>query len=192
MEPLKPYERLPEAIWYKGATYALDLSYAAFFAACDASQDLRLSPRLRVKTALRILVKDSRCPVDPGLLQAIMDLLKDDRPRPDGPQTLDVVQDWPYVCAAFQQAYGIDLYADKSIHILRFRALLQAIPKSTKLSEIIGIRAAKVPAPNRHNQDQIAELLRLKAHYALRRSGPSAQEGWRNLFNLLEQRAKHG
>ena len=71
---------------------------------------------------------------------------------------MDIGQDWPYICAAFQQAYGIDLYADKSLHILRFRALLQAIPKSTKLSEIIGIRAMKVPAPNRHNQEQIAEI----------------------------------
>ena len=191
MEPLKPYSRLPEAIAYKGTTYTLDLSYAAFFAACDASADERLSPYLRIQTALRILVKDP-CPDDPGLLQAIMDLLKDEQPKPDGPRTLDIVQDWPYICAAFQQAYGIDLYTDKSIHVLRFRALLQAIPKSTKLSDIIGIRAAKIPAPNKHNQEQIAELLRLKAHYALRGSASSTQDGWRNLFNLLEQKAKHG
>ena len=92
----------------------------------------------------------------------------------------------------FQQAYGIDLYADKSLHILRFRALLQAIPKSTRLSEIIGIRAAKIPAPNKHNQEQIAELMRLKSLYALRGSGASLQEGLGRLFQLLKSGAKNG
>lgn len=188
MGPLRPYERLPEAVEYEGNTYALDLSYAAFFAACDASADERLSPALRLETALAVLVKDPH-PVDPGLLQAVMELVKDEQPKPDGPQTMDIVQDWPYVCAAFQQAYGIDLYTDKNLHVLRFRALLQAIPKSTKLSEIIGIRAAKVPAPNKHNQEQIAEILRLKAVYALRGTGSSMQEGWGKLFQMLEARA---
>lgn len=190
MEPLRPYDRLPGAVEYNGAIYPLDLSYAAFLAACDASADARLGPVLRIRTALDILVQGQH-PDDPGLLQAILDLIRDDSPRPTGPRTMDMVQDWPYICAAFQQAYGIDLYTDKSLHILRFRALLQAIPKGTKLSEIIGIRAAKVPAPNKHNQEQITELMRLKAEYALRGSGPSLQDGWGKLFTLLEQRVKH-
>ena len=191
MEPLRPYERLPEAVEYGGEVYSLDLSYGAFFAACDALEDTRMHPALRIETALRILVKDPH-PVDPGLLQAVIDLVRDDQPKPAGPRTMDIGQDWPYICAAFQQAYGIDLYADKSLHILRFRALLQAIPKSTRLSEIIGIRAAKIPAPNRHNQEQIAELMRLKSLYALRGSGASLQEGLGRLFQLLKSGAKNG
>jgi len=191
MAALRPYDRLPEAVEYEGKTYTIDLSYAAFLAACDATADDRLSPQLRIKTALDLLVDDPH-PDDPALLQAIMELLQDDRPKHTGPRVMDIRQDWPYICAAFQQAYGIDLYQDKSLHILRFRALLQGIPKDTKLSEIIGIRAAKVPAPNKHNQEHIAELMRLKALYALRGSGSSVQESWGNLFALLEQRARHG
>ena len=105
---VKPYERLPQAVEYKGAVYELDLSYGAFFAACDVLDDERLSPQLRISTALDILVKSEHFP-DPELLQAIMDLLKDDRPRQTDQKTMDVWQDWPYICAAFQQAYGIDL-----------------------------------------------------------------------------------
>lgn len=191
MEPLRPYERLPEAIEYNGTTYRLDLSYGAFFAACEALADARLSPELRIRTALDIFVRDEH-PLDPELLRAVLELTKDDQPRPDGPRTMDVVQDWPYVCAAFQQAYGIDLYADKSLHILRFKALLRGIPRSTRLADIINIRAADVPAPDRHNQKQIAELLKLKAQYALRGSSASMQEGWGQLFARLEARAKHG
>lgn len=192
MEPLRPYEGLPEELEYEGRVYSLDLSYAAFFAAADALQDERLAPVLRLETALGILVKEPEPEPSVGLLEAILGLVRDDRrPKPAGPKTLDIMQDWDYICAAFQQAYGIDLYTNKSVHILRFLALLRAIPKDTKLAEIISIRAAEIPAPNKHNQKQIAELTRLKALYALRGSG-DLQEGWAKLFRMLEARAKHG
>lgn len=192
MEPLRPYESLPEELVYDGRAYRLDLSYAAFFAATDALQDERLARALRLETALGILVREPEPEPSVGLLEAILGLIRDDRrPKPSGPKTMDLTQDWEYICAAFQQAYGIDLYADKSIHILRFFALLRAIPKSTKLAEIISIRAAEIPAPNRHNQKQIAELTRLKALYALKSSG-GLQEGWAKLFRMLEARAKNG
>ena len=186
--PLKPYERLPGAIEYQGKNYALDLSYAAVFVAADVLDDTRMDPRTRVAVALDILVKDPH-PVDDGLLEAVTGLLREDRPKPDGPKTMDIEQDWSYICAAFMQAYGIDLYADKKMHILKFRALLQAIPKSTKLAEIIGIRAAKIPAPNKYNREQIAELTRLKTLYALRGS-TSLQDGFAKLFAFMEARAQ--
>lgn len=192
MEPLRPYERLPEELEYDGRVYSLDLSYAAFFAAADALQDERLAPVLRLETALGILVKGPEPEPSVGLLEAILGLVRDDRrPKPAGPKTLDIMQDWEYICAAFQQAYGIDLYTDKSVHILRFLTLLRAIPKDTKLAEIISIRAAEIPAPNKHNQKQIAELTRLKALYALKGSG-DLQEGWAKLFRMLEARASNG
>lgn len=189
MGPLRPYERLPEVIEYEGHNYSLDLSYAAVFAAADALEDARLNAATRLSVALDILVKDPH-PTDPELLQAVLDMIKEDRPKLDGPKTMDIVQDWPYICAAFQQAYGIDLYTDKRMHILRFRALLQAIPKDTKLSEIVGIRAAPIPAPNKYNQQQIAELTKLKALYSLHGGAMTLQEGWARLAEMLTKRAK--
>lgn len=191
MEALRPYEALPEELEYEGIVYKLDLSYAAFFAAVDALQDEQLAPVLRLETALGILVEGPDPPLSQELLEAILALVRNDRPKSPGPVTMDITQDWDYICAAFQQAYGIDLYGDKSVHILRFLSLLRAIPKNTKLSEIIGIRAAEIPAPNKYNQKQIAELTRLKALYALKSSG-GLQEGWERLFRMLEARAKNG
>ena len=103
---------------------------------------------------------------------------------------MDIDQDWPFICAGFMQAYGIDLYADKSIHILRWQALLQGLPKSTKLMDIIGIRAAEIPEPNKHNAKQIAELNRLKATYALKRNAKDLQTGLGDLFDLLAAQAR--
>ena len=185
---MKPYELLPESVEYGEKIYRLDLSYAAVFSAADVLADPRLTDDIKLHAALEILVQ-GRHPDDPELLRAIFDLIKDTRLRPDGPKRMDIEQDWGYICAAFQQAYGIDLYTDKTIHILRFRALLESIPGDTKLSEIIGIRAADIPAPNKHNAKQIADLTRAKAMYALRGSEHSLQEGWARLFEMLSARA---
>lgn len=186
---IRPYDALPDSVEYKGSIYKLDLSYAAFFAATDATEDDRLSDGLKLKTALDLLVVDNH-PVEAGLLQAILSILAEEHPKPDGQRTMDLRQDWSYICAAFQQAYGINLYEDKSIHILRFQALLQSIPKDTKLAEIVGIRAATIPEPNKHNQKQIAELTRLKALYALEGNTRTLQDGWANLAEMLLKRAK--
>lgn len=185
---MKPYDVLPETVVYEGKEYALDLSYTAIFAVADLMKDEGLIDAVKLSGALEILVI-GRHPEDPGLLTAIYELLRDDRPRDSRPKVMDIEQDWHYICAAFQQAYGIDLYTDKTMHILRFRALLQGIPKSTKLAEIIGIRAAKLPAPNKYNREQIAELTRLKTLYALRGS-TSLQEGFAKLFAFMEARAQ--
>ena len=80
MGPLRPYERLPEAIEYEGHNYSLDLSYAAVFAAADALEDARLNAATRLSVALDILVQDPH-PEDPELLQAVLDMIKEDRPK---------------------------------------------------------------------------------------------------------------
>ena len=189
MEGLRPYDALPDSIDHNGQTYGLDLSYAAVFAATDALQDTRLDDLRRLRAALSLLVDGPPPPDDPELLGAIVALIRQEDRHDDGPQTLDIVQDWPYICAAFQQAYGIDLYADKTIHIIRFRALLQGLPKDTKMAEIVGIRSAKIPAATKYNREQIADLTRLKSIYALHGSKVSLQEGWAKLAETLIARA---
>lgn len=187
---MKPYERLPDSIEYDGGEYPLDLSYAAFFAVADVLEDDRLDADIKIRTALNIFV-DGNHPEDPALLNAIYDLLKDDRPTapPESVKTMDIEQDWEYICASFQQAYGIDLYSDKGIHILRFQALLRGLPKGTKLLDVIGIRTMKVPAPNGHNSEEISSIIRAKTVYALKQS-VNFESGLAKLFDLLQARAK--
>ena len=49
--------------------------------------------------------------------------------------------DAPYIVAAFQQAYGIDLTREK-LHWFRFRALFAALPEDTLMAKIMGWRSA--------------------------------------------------
>ena len=185
---MKPYEPLPSTIEYENITYNLDMSYAVFFAVSDVLKDDRLMNGQKVELALDMFVLDPH-PIEHGLLSSIYDLLKDDRPK-SGESYMDIEQDWHYICAGFQQAYGIDLYSDKSMHILRWQALLQGLPKETKLMDIIGIRAMEVPEPNKHNAKQIAEINKLKAQYALKKTAKNFETGLGGLFDLLEARAK--
>ena len=186
---MKPYKGLPDEVEYNEVIYSVDMSYAVFFAVADILEDARFTDAQRVRLALDLFIGED-APLDVGLLRAIYDLVKDDRPKQDGPRYMDIEQDWPYICAAFQQAYGIDLHADKTMHILRFQHLLQGLPKDTKLAEIIRIRAAEIPAANKYNAKEIAELTKLKAIYALRGTEKDFQTGLAGLFELLEARAK--
>ena len=186
---MKPYDLLPETVIYHEIEYPLNLSYSVFFAVADVLRDDCLMNGQKLEIALDMFVTAAH-PVESDLLSDIYDLLKDDRPKYNGPSYMDVEQDWNYICAGFQQAYGIDLYTNKDIHILRWQALLQGLPKDTKLAEIIGIRAMDVPEPNKHNAKQIAEINRLKSLYALKGTAKDFQKGLGGLFDLLEARAK--
>lgn len=189
---MKPYEALPSSVEYNGTQYDVDLSYGVFFAAADILKDDRLTVLQQIRLVLDLFIGPD-APCEPELLKAIYDLVKDDRPKPpDGPKHMDIEQDWPYICAGFQQAYGINLYRDKTMHIMRFQALLQGLPKDTKLAEIIGIRAAKIPTATKYNAEEIAQLTRLKALYALQGTDKDLQTGLAGLFEMLEARAKEG
>lgn len=189
---MKPYAGLPASIEYNETEYSIDFSYAVFFAVADVLEDNRLTPEQQIRLSLDMFI-GPEAPLEPGLLKAVYDLLKDNRPKvPDGPKYMNIEQDWPYICASFQQAYGIDLYTDKNIHILRFQALLQGLPGDTKMAEVIRIRAAEIPVADKYNAKQIAELTRLKAIYALQGTERDFQTGLAGLFELLEARAKHG
>lgn len=61
--------------------------------------------------------------------------------RPDTGPAFDYRCDAPYIVAAFQQAYGIDLTTEK-MHWFRFRALFAALPEDTLMAKIIGWRSA--------------------------------------------------
>lgn len=186
---MKPYDNLPASVVYNDTEYTLDLSYAAFFAVGDVMQDDRLMYAQKIQIALDLFIPEPH-PYEPELLTAIYELIKDDRPKYAGPKYMDIEQDWPFICAGFMQAYGIDLYSNKDMHILRFQALLQGLPKETKLMDIIGIRAAEIPEATKHNSKQIAELTRLKAQYAIQGTAQDFQTGLGGLFDLLSARAQ--
>ena len=65
--------------------------------------------------------------------------------------------DAPYIVAAFQQAYGIDLTREK-VHWFRFRALFAALPEDTLMSKIMSWRAMDLSEYEGSMRDHYADL----------------------------------
>ena len=71
--------------------------------------------------------------------------------------------DAPYIVAAFQQAYGIDLTREK-MHWFRFRALFAALPEDTLMAKIMGWRTMDLNDYDGKMRERYAEL---KERFAL-------------------------
>lgn len=98
-----------------------------------------------------------------------------------------------FIYSAFMEAYGIDLWEQAAkMHWCKFLALFEGLPDTCMLKQIMGIRAQKIPVPNRHNQEEIQRITELKTLYALptKITAEETQNGWETLFNFLERRAK--
>lgn len=80
-----------------------------------------------------------------------------------GEPVLDYRCDADYIVGAFQQAYGIDLTADK-VHWWRFKALLHALPPETPLGKIVEIRGKDTSGMDRADRDYYETL---KERFAL-------------------------
>ena len=99
--------------------------------------------------------------------------------------------------AAFRQAYGIDLYHEQGrLHWLEFLALLSGIPQNTRLSEVMEIRACKVPPATKNNHEQVRALMKAKAKYAIHITEEERQARWQaglqNIAKQMMSNAKEG
>lgn len=114
-----------------------------------------------------------------------------------GPRVLDFQQDAELILAAFRQAYGIDLFREQGrLHWLEFIALLNSIPQGTRLSEIMEIRACKVPRVTKNNREQVQSIMKAKAKYAIKLTEEERKAqfnaGMQDLAKFMVQQAKAG
>ena len=127
------------------------------------------------------------------LLKACMEVLF--KPSKGGEKTFDFVQDAELIYAAFYQAYGIDLIEQQGkLHWWKFLALLNGLPSDTRFSEIVSIRTRPIPAPNKYNEQERQNLMKLKREYALKLTAEERNEqlqnSLRNVVGWLQSQAK--
>ncbi len=144
------------------------------------------------KTALFMLFGDQRLTVAEAreATEKARDILFAEPERESGgPRVLDFRQDAELILAAFRQAYGIDLFREHGrLHWLEFLALLSGIPQNTRLSEVMEIRACKVPPATKNNHEQVRALMKAKAKYAIRITEEERQAQWQaGLQNIAKQ-----
>lgn len=76
---------------------------------------------------------------------------------PSSGLAFDYQCDAPYIVAAFQQAYGIDLTREK-VHWFRFRALFAALPEDTLMAKIMSWRTMDLSEYEGSMRDHYADL----------------------------------
>lgn len=92
----------------------------------------------------------------------------DVKPGSDDKKVFDFNQDSEYIYSSFMSDYGIDLVEEQGrLDWRKFLALFQGLSEETKIRQVIGIRTADIPEPNKYNQKQIENLLKAKNYYAL-------------------------
>ena len=161
---MKLQERLPKGVTVDGKFYKLDFDFRNVFNMIDILDDENLLPEAREFNALKCLTKHPRN-VHKVLAEVKKLLFK--APRKAGSQKVtDFTQDAGLIRSAFRQVYGIDLYRDR-LHWIEFTELLNAIPEGNRYSDVVGIRARPIPAPNKWNQNERNWLIRAKSDVAL-------------------------
>lgn len=162
-------------------------------------KDSRLSDWDKMTQALRMLTRD-RFKVwllNPSRkAELLSQIAREQIDLPSRPQvgepkrTFDFEDDSDYIYSSFMQAYGLDLVeCQGKLHWKKFIALFQGLPEGTKIREVMKIRGMEIPAPTKHNQKEIKNLMELKTYYALGYREENGREGLDRLFSTLERMA---
>lgn len=118
------------------------------------------------------------------------------KPENGGKSYFDFEQDAAFIYASFLQDYKIDLFEMQGkLHWQKFLALLDSLSDNTKFKEVVAIRAQKIPAPTKYNQEERNRIIELKRIYRLKNEKPSLEEADATLTaigNALKKSYKKG
>lgn len=159
---MKLYERLPDHVMVRGRKIRLDLDFRNVLRMIDILMQDDLTDEAREWLAMRCVC---RRPVK-GMVPAVKKLLFPKEVNKARERIMDYAQDADLIRAAFQQAYGIDLYREK-MHWFRFSCLLSCIPEGTRYSDVLGIRSRPIPEATKYNTEERNWLIEAKAKVRL-------------------------
>lgn len=192
------YKHLPDSVVLDGRRYMIRPSWDRMLEAYDVLQnDWTEAEKIDYIAWLLFweTPKDKRAGVS-----AVFSLFKSKKTG-DDEKTFDFAQDAQYIYGAFWQAYQIRLQdwrdtrkhsweRSRWLHWSEFLALFASLPENTRMAEIISIRVRPLPKPTKYNAEEIANLQKVKAAYALERTEEERQlrfaEGAKKLFGALE------
>lgn len=188
---------LPDAVTVNDKTYKINLAFNRVLSVLELLKDDNWSTAqaydiiyewLVVSPVKKIGISERIAVVETIFEKFLVSENSSDRKKPP---VLSFSQDAKYIYAAFQEAYGINLFAEQDrLSWWEFTALLGSLPSNTRLSQIVRIRDMDVPHFNGKNGAEIDRIAKLKAEYAIRnKEQPSSQEGLNSLFDMLKAKA---
>lgn len=173
-------DALPRGVTVRGRFYRMDLDFRNVLRMMDVLAKEHLLPEAKAYLALRCVMK--RPPRNTlEVLAELRGLLFPQKAKKSEIQKkiTDFEQDADLIRAAFLQTYGINLYRDP-LHWFEFSSLLAGLPEGSRYSEILGIRARPMPAPNKVNQQERQWLAQAKAAYALQMTDQEREKSYQS------------
>lgn len=110
--------------------------------------------------------------------------------KSSGKALFSLTQDAELIYAGFLQTYGIDLF-DCELTIEKFIALLKGLPKDTRFSEIVEIRAMPMPKPSKYNEEQRCAIMKAKRSVALK-GNDNIRADWQGFGQAIKSWATMG
>lgn len=187
---MKLTERFTDEIEYKGQTIKLNLAFDNVLRVTELLQDDVFSGAEKLLILFEMLVKNAN-----GLnfsfneinqlIGFIFDEILFPKKGSDGKSHFDFDQDAALIYASFRQDYKMDLFEMQGkLHWEKFLALLEGLSDDTKFKEVVSIRAQKIPAPTKYNQEERKRLIELKRIYRLKNEKPSLEEADAALMSI--------
>lgn len=184
-----------------GKRFRLNLAYDAVLSCIQAGRDPVLGDLDKLELCLAILVKNKRAlrrlnPQDKSeLYEEIsskhLNVISRKAPGKQAQPVSDFVEDFDLIYSSFRFAYGMDLSRERGkLPWKEFCWLFEGLPPGCKMREVMEIRARKIPAPTKYNQEEIRQLTELKQYWTLPAfSTGNYQEQLESLFEALSRLA---
>lgn len=186
------FDPYPETVEYGGRVYRLNLEYDRVLRAVDIQSDETLTDEDKIDAQLAWLLAD-KPPRDladrVNLLIEIFGLF----PRSDGSgeRLIDLHQDASIIRSAVLRGYGIDLRVEHP-HYFLFCEMLADPPTDSALARTVELRARPIPEINKHNQKEVAALIKAKERVAIKISDSERMANFaaalKSTFNSIKQR----
>lgn len=182
---MRLFERLPDRIEIEGKRYRLKTDFRNVLKMLYILENEHILPIARDWLALKCVMK--RPPKDSRkALSEVKRFLFGESRSSNEKRMTSFEQDADLIRAAFMQEYGINLYLDR-LHWFEFTAFLHGLPNGNRYTEILGIRARPVPAPNKWNREEREALIRAKAACALTMNEEEQEKSYsRSLQRVFE------
>ena len=173
-------EEWDDSFEFKGETFHVNLAYDNVLLLFEMFNDESLANDEKIDFALDMLIdrydkmKFNSVEEFIALYQYLMkeflgyDTEEKEENENNVVKTHDFEKDAELIYASFYAAYHIDLIEQKGkLHWKKFITLMKHLDEKTAFKKVVEIRTMKVPKSNNHNQEQIANIRKLKQLYSL-------------------------
>ena len=181
------------AVIFRGRKYRLNLAYDAVLSCIQAGRDPVLGDLDKLELCLAILVNpQDKSKLYEEISSKHLNVISRKAPGKQAQPVSDFVEDFDLIYSSFRFAYGMDLSRERGkLPWKEFCWLFEGLPPGCKMREVMEIRARKIPAPTKYNQEEIRQLTELKQYWTLPVLGPANyQEQLECLFEALSRLAR--